>query len=811
MAISTPAKTQINVVATTFDHPAKTNLGTIRTGSYLTQASMLVYDDILRFQNSTPKNDIIDTLTAKQKKAIYAGIKTIYQPMYGVSGSPYYDETYFNLLKGYVGSYFYKEYPWFNTNDTLNIFEFAALNLGNALYQFIDAVWTDETIREAYNDYAEQGMGVYRAWQEQGNDTTYFVRDELKDKRIKINLWDDSGSGETGIVVYAGFDAKGELVVWDSASYPSIGTTADISRFNYNEFEGNILWFMDELVGMESDWIQDASPGIEGNTAYGYVQFTEESVETAVNRYIGHLERFNARRNTRDWEPYSIKRGEILPTPEWLTTLKNSTKTHEEKLDALTYDEMLALAFVHLHSKDSKDSNFVLLSQGDIYASKEIYKNNHHTNPDTATLSRMEDFWPWRKQNKYVEKLAHSVSSVPTAGWMYKSCPGDANQTMTPNDVINCLKSKLTFHSGDELFTAMQNEVPKWNSVWPGYLTITDETANISTVNLGAYSSYDSNVANKSLSTGSNYRVLKRKTTPAAMGTTIDPPVYSYYFWRTGNLHDEWLQNVKTELTDNAHHYNYDELCQSIGSWNVNTHHTYIVDWFNTDIADANYIVNKGAMSALTAGFSWNNININSTGLIVIGLSLNNIRKQLGTLIHEAGGHAGHPLNWGGEHQTTSGDRELFTTTQNEHLHTLYQLSNYISLSYNRYWNKFPDTLLATPIHTPASIALEDKIWNSLPMSSLIWIGGYDVEKIEDEFLARVYSMMAMNKCITFTDDIWPVMKEVTPLLATGRPFTSIIDINLARKIDTDMRENMLLNMRTYNLGQDSLGQFLGA
>ncbi|WP_340155507.1 hypothetical protein, partial [uncultured Winogradskyella sp.] len=28
---------------------------------------------------------------------------------------------YFNLLKGYVGSYFYKEYDWFNTDQDLNI------------------------------------------------------------------------------------------------------------------------------------------------------------------------------------------------------------------------------------------------------------------------------------------------------------------------------------------------------------------------------------------------------------------------------------------------------------------------------------------------------------------------------------------------------------------------------------------------------------------------------------------------------------------------------------------------------------------
>jgi len=146
MAISIPAATHINVVATEFDYSQKSNLGTERTGSYLSQASMLVYDDILRFQNST-------------------------------------------------------------TNPT-----------------------------------------------------------------------------------------------------------ADISDFNYNQFEGNILWFMDELVGMESDWIKDASN--DETTAYGYVQFTEDSVETAVNRYIGHLERFNERSLTRDWVPYSIKLGETLPIPE---------------------------------------------------------------------------------------------------------------------------------------------------------------------------------------------------------------------------------------------------------------------------------------------------------------------------------------------------------------------------------------------------------------------------------------------------------------------------------------------------------------
>ena len=70
---------------------------------------------------------------------------------------------------------------------------------------------------------------------------------------------------------------------------------AALAAFDFDNFAGNVLWLMDELVGVESDWIQNASPGIKDNTAYGYVQFTKDSVETAVNRYRYHIEKFNSR------------------------------------------------------------------------------------------------------------------------------------------------------------------------------------------------------------------------------------------------------------------------------------------------------------------------------------------------------------------------------------------------------------------------------------------------------------------------------------------------------------------------------------
>ena len=193
------------------------------------------------------------------------------------------------------------------------------------------------------------------------------------------------------------------------------GLTAElVDEFHYDDFAANVGWFMDELVGMESDWKKEASPGIEGNTAYGYAQFTEESVKTAVNRYIYHINQFNSRSilGRRDWQPRGYTNGDgifdgtKLRRPQWLIdlnyklhdqqsggTVYPATYDHKTDLDALTYDQVCALAFVHLHSKTSKDYNFVQLAKGDTTAAKEIYTRNHHTKPDADTLKRLEKFF----------------------------------------------------------------------------------------------------------------------------------------------------------------------------------------------------------------------------------------------------------------------------------------------------------------------------------------------------------------------------------------------------------------------------------
>lgn len=182
-------------------------------------------------------------------------------------------------------------------------------------------------------------------------------------------------------------------------------TAAEIADFNYDEFAGNVLWFMDELVGMESDWNPiaepDPTPSNPNPTAYGYVQFTEATIATAVTRYATHIKSFNDRKNIRSIKYWSVPISGVIYTPLWLVNLTKAVDKqpndlpgpgyrHKYELDKLTYDQTVALAFIHLHSAAvSKDSNFRLLSKGDVTAAKEIYSNNHHTNPDAATLLRL--------------------------------------------------------------------------------------------------------------------------------------------------------------------------------------------------------------------------------------------------------------------------------------------------------------------------------------------------------------------------------------------------------------------------------------
>jgi hypothetical protein len=164
------------------------------------------------------------------------------------------------------------------------------------------------------------------------------------------------------------------------------------------QFAGNVQWFMDELVGMESDWDKYASPGIFGNTAYSYVQFNIITIPYAIRLYESHLKRFNDRKDIdRGWKPYGYSSGETMYTPSWLKRLKIDNRgstiargTYKTALDRLSYDEQMALALIHMHELTSKDINFIKIGRGEVDAAKTMYLEHHYKKtPTQETLNRL--------------------------------------------------------------------------------------------------------------------------------------------------------------------------------------------------------------------------------------------------------------------------------------------------------------------------------------------------------------------------------------------------------------------------------------
>jgi hypothetical protein len=163
-------------------------------------------------------------------------------------------------------------------------------------------------------------------------------------------------------------------------------------------------------------------------------------------------------------------------------------------------------------------------------------------------------------------------------------------------------------------------------------------------------------------------------------------------------------------------------------------------------------------------------------------------------MFHECGGHAIHNNladGWAGG-LDTSNKEILLSDSQTRALLTLYQ--NY----------KAVENAKIGAITGGVSTGYRDRVFNHLPMANIRALGLYTAipkqgetvdqaiarKQTEEEFLARIYSIMAINKCITFVDDIWPVMTGVSPSLA------GIIDINLATAIDQLMLNEMGLNKR---------------
>ena len=139
-------------------------------------------------------------------------------------------------------------------------------------------------------------------------------------------------------------------------------------------FTENMFDFSRQVRNIESDDEIMAVPrkedGTLASTAKGVYQFLDDSVDTGRNRMrtLGYNER-------PDWNPF---------TEEFIRSIKdNPQEWSDEQADAMFLANMF--------SQTGSDRFMKGIGAGSLQDRKDAYYKFHHTNPDDATESRVDD------------------------------------------------------------------------------------------------------------------------------------------------------------------------------------------------------------------------------------------------------------------------------------------------------------------------------------------------------------------------------------------------------------------------------------
>ena len=152
----------------------------------------------------------------------------------------------------------------------------------------------------------------------------------------------------------------------------------------------NMMDFSRQVRMIESSNDKMRTPGIEGNTAKGYYQFTDDSVDTGVQR----MKNMHSKYGIFD-EDY-INFFENNPNPQsW----------DENQSDAMF--------FANLFSAPDTDTDLKELALGSHLARQNLFKNVHHTKPDTATIDVMNREMP--VGNQPVDDVMADYNNVNSA------------------------------------------------------------------------------------------------------------------------------------------------------------------------------------------------------------------------------------------------------------------------------------------------------------------------------------------------------------------------------------------------------------
>jgi hypothetical protein len=158
------------------------------------------------------------------------------------------------------------------------------------------------------------------------------------------------------------------------------------NRMDVNEdFLNNLDYNIKATAGIESDFNLQAQN--EVSTASGMFQFTNDGATTAANRLL-----------------------RIVDEP-WIREVQ-SGKTN---VSSLNQEQQTMLYLGDITEKKGTDVLLQSIGEGDLDSYKELYARYHHTDPDKATLDRMEDFFkddliPFKKKIEPNAELSNFIT-----------------------------------------------------------------------------------------------------------------------------------------------------------------------------------------------------------------------------------------------------------------------------------------------------------------------------------------------------------------------------------------------------------------
>ena len=630
-------------------------------------------------------------------------------------------------------------------------------------------------------------------------------------------------------------------------------------NFNYSTFTSNMLWWIDSLVGQESDWIQDASPEIEGNTAYGYTQITFPRLADNINRYKGAIDRWNERVGARNWKPYNERKIEY---PDWVINGEGVTEDKfQAYIDSLTYDQVSALTIVGAHHKDTDDLEWVKLQGADRDAAIKLYLTGHYMATDLTTktyrdtLARTDRFW----------KVYQVTAATLAAGTLSQSFESNTctllPQAKTVDDVMNLIETGFDLKGGDQWYADM-----KANSPAPIF-DISDRATT------WIYKNHNIYMKQMAIPTGGKYKVImdcywSDVFSGGAMqgwfhdnvGDNVE--TWDLHFYRVdANGNDIMVQEYKNLIRQALASPNIDkeELYNSleyIFTTIGDTIKLYVLDFWHEDYPPGigkpenvpfNYMLYPLPKTGYSVPTDQNPFHMRTPTQNIPG-------DPSGDYYYTKVPHVARATPedmWGVHHDVYedpvgSGDfRELGIQSSstskgyadanpflanNGHivqalavketdigtprtgvglLQTMvHEASHYIHTGTND-WGAAVATSTSGDVVSYAAMTdfyqmtqlpfLKTHLNVKYPtfFELMMAVGGYDRDSFEEEFYARTYSVMATNRCITFEKDLWPDLNTYINSHQINGTRQCLTQAE-AQAIDETMGIHMKLDRRTY-------------